>query len=322
MANFNCSACNELRENAPNVVVNGIGDTECNYLKNDTGLSGNSDDCTDLDNLNDCLVGNMADEVDAYEVCDWKAFMKNFIPNVWTVLKGIVCSMCGMWTTIHKHDCEIQTLYNGVSFEVGEEPSDGSYVVAGKGVSFYNVGEQAGRSSNIAFRYIAGGLSILGGSCLFYTANFTDSASCINFDNGSVERTSTSRLGNSVWSDTGVYEGNGELAYEVRIKKSQYPEIRTLFEGRGQESAGGSFHVNVIPFTAGQYADGQHGQCDINTGTPLKSGYDSGHLVPSGWIYLQCRIHSASSFPASSSGTQLTPRSYVPIRINRAEVEC
>ena len=84
MANYNCSACNDLREDAPNLIVNGLGETECTSLKNNTGLnpSNANDDCTDLENLNDCLVGNMEQEIDAYDVCEWKEFMKQFIPNV------------------------------------------------------------------------------------------------------------------------------------------------------------------------------------------------------------------------------------------------
>ena len=102
MANYNCSACNDLREDAPNLIVNGLGETECTSLKNNTGLnpSNANDDCTDLENLNDCLVGNMEQEIDAYDVCEWKEFMKQFIPNVWTVFKGIICSMCGLWTRV------------------------------------------------------------------------------------------------------------------------------------------------------------------------------------------------------------------------------
>lgn len=109
MANYDCSACDNLRTEAPNLIVNGLGETECNYLQNNTGLSGRSDDCTDLNLLNDCLIGNMEDEVDAYEVCDWKAFMKNFIPNVWTTLKGIICAICGIWT---KLECVYNSLVN------------------------------------------------------------------------------------------------------------------------------------------------------------------------------------------------------------------
>lgn len=99
MANLNCSACEDLRTDAPNFVLNGIGNTEASSLMNNTGFnpSSGNDDCTDLHNANDCLVGNMEAEVDAYEVCDWKTFMKKFIPNVWQTLKAIIYSICGLW---------------------------------------------------------------------------------------------------------------------------------------------------------------------------------------------------------------------------------
>lgn len=104
MAELNCSACEDLRQDAPNFINYGLTDTECASLGNDTGLnpSSGNDDCEDLNNMNDCLVGNMQEEVDAYEVCDWKEFMKLFIGNVWTVIKGIICAICGIWTNIHE----------------------------------------------------------------------------------------------------------------------------------------------------------------------------------------------------------------------------
>lgn len=103
MANRNCEACNDLRENVPELLVNGFDSTMCASMKNDTGLkpSAGNNDCTDLDNMNDCLVGSMADEVEDYDVCEWKPFMKKFIPNVWTVTKGINCAICGLWANVH-----------------------------------------------------------------------------------------------------------------------------------------------------------------------------------------------------------------------------
>lgn len=103
MANTNCSACEEIRQEAPSLIVNGLDDNMCASLGNDTGLVASSghDDCTDLNNLNDCLVGNEADEVDMYDVCDWKTFMKQFIPNLWTTLKAMICAICGAWSNIH-----------------------------------------------------------------------------------------------------------------------------------------------------------------------------------------------------------------------------
>lgn len=113
MANTNCEACEELRQTDPSLIVNGLGDEECASLQNDTGLvaSSGNNDCEDLHNLNDCLVGNYATEVDAYDVCDWKTFMKKFIPNLWTTLKAIICAICGIWTNIHSLWTNIQNLW-------------------------------------------------------------------------------------------------------------------------------------------------------------------------------------------------------------------
>lgn len=102
MAINNCEACSDLREDAPGLFVNGLTSSMVTSLKNNTGLvpSSGNDDCEDLNNMADCLVGNMATEVDAYEVCDWKDFMKNFIPNAWTTIKGIIPAVCGLWTKV------------------------------------------------------------------------------------------------------------------------------------------------------------------------------------------------------------------------------
>lgn len=117
MAKPNCSACDELRENSPNLIVNGLGDTECTSLANNTGLnpSSGNDDCDDLHNLNDCLIGNMEQEIDAYDVCDWKEFMRKFIENAWTVFKGIICAVCGLWTNIANLLKEINALKSKIT---------------------------------------------------------------------------------------------------------------------------------------------------------------------------------------------------------------
>lgn len=113
MANINCSACEDIRSEVPQLLVNGFDDTMCASLKNDTGLKASSghNDCTDLNNLNDCLIGNQEQEVDLYEVCDWKTFMKKFIPNLWTTIKAIICAVCGLWTNVHKILSDIDKLW-------------------------------------------------------------------------------------------------------------------------------------------------------------------------------------------------------------------
>lgn len=109
MANFSCEACDSIRQTDPSLLINGITDTECASLKNNTGLvpSSGHEDEEDLHNLNDCLVGNMATEVDSFDVCDWKTFMKKFIPNLWTTLKAIICAISGLWTKV---DCNTDSI--------------------------------------------------------------------------------------------------------------------------------------------------------------------------------------------------------------------
>lgn len=330
MATMNCEACDELRQVDPNLIVNGLGDTECTSLGNDTGLSPSSgnNDCTDLNNLNDCLVGNMETEVEAYDVCDWKTFMKNFIPNVWTTFKAIICAICGIWTNIHnlwtkvnKHDCELEHMYDGVSFEIGEEPSDGSYVVAGKGVSFYEVsGGETPSASDIHLVYIAGGLFFGHGSLILHQTDFTDAKACPNFDNGSVERTSQSRKGNPLFGSSGRYANDGELFYEIRLKKSQYPQINRFFNGFGIETGAGSYTVRSIVFNEGSYAFGNHGGCNVTTGERNSQETDDGHLVPAGYIYIQLRLsHTDYEFP---DGNKRSPMYYMGGRMNREQIEC
>lgn len=102
MANTNdCVVCNELREEAPEFVVNGVTDTVCNNLQNDKGMSGNSTDCEELADANDCLIGTMEGEIEKYDVCDWKDYMEKFVPNVHEVVAAVICAICGLWTNIH-----------------------------------------------------------------------------------------------------------------------------------------------------------------------------------------------------------------------------
>ncbi len=113
MANRNCEACEDLRQDAPELIVNGFDSTMCASLKNDTGLkpSAGHNDCTDLDKMNDCFVGNMADEIEDYDVCDWKTFMQRFIPNLWTTLKAMICAICGIWSNIHSLWTNVNNLW-------------------------------------------------------------------------------------------------------------------------------------------------------------------------------------------------------------------
>lgn len=316
MSDKSCSACNDLREVSPEFTLNGVTDTIAEYLEKNSGLDGESKNCDDLLDINDCLIGNMEDELDAYDVCEWKDFMAAFIPNLYETIKAMVYSSCGQW-------CAINGLYNGATFGFKESTDGDAYAVAGKGVSFLNIGDTE-TSSNLFIRYIAGGLARLGGSFLFYSEDFTDAGSCKNFDNGATERTSTSRKGNANWnrmSSDGPWNG-GELICEYRIKRSAYPQIKNLFEGFGVEHGAGDYTVIVRVFGAGVYAFGQHGYCNNQTGSAIGSDSDAGHLVPEGWTYIQLRLSSARAFSASAGGVQKSPISFMGIRMNSDEIEC
>ena len=102
MSSKNCSACNDLREYAPGFVQNGTTDAVCTKLSQNKGLSGydGHDDCDDLHDVNDCLIGNMDDELDSFEICEWPDFMHQLIPNMYETFKTLICSTCGQWGEI------------------------------------------------------------------------------------------------------------------------------------------------------------------------------------------------------------------------------
>lgn len=325
-AKKNCSACSELQESSPEFVLNGVTDNVYNALINDDGFNTASDnnDCTDLNYANDCLVGNMEDEVDAYEVCDWKDFIPDFIHNLWTVNKAVIAAICGLWTKVHRHECEISTLLNGFSFNVGEDESDGSYVVAGKGVSFLTRSSGDAHSSDVRIVYIGGALCRMAGGLMFSKVSFDEpgNTKAWNFDNGDSIRHSYNRQGNSVWADTGDTAAGNELIYEIRIKKSQYPQVKQLIGFFGQESNAAGFHCMVHVFNEGDWAYGQHGSCNSNTGAG-ENGHDAGHKVPTGWIYVQLRMSYIMELIKSGDTTrQPTPIAFLGIRFNRDNIEC
>lgn len=109
-----CESCNDLRKNSSTFVQNGVTTAVCNSLKNDTGFStGNShNDCTDLELANDCLIGDMAEEVEIYDVCEWQKYMQKFASNVYTMFAAIICAVCGLWTNLHALANRVTALEN------------------------------------------------------------------------------------------------------------------------------------------------------------------------------------------------------------------
>lgn len=328
MANYNCSACEDLRQSDPNLVVNGFTEDECASLAAGNGLNGGYT-CDDLHDMNDCFVGMMENEVNAYEACDWKKFMRKFIPNVWATLKGIICALCGFDARISRNDCLINHLIDGDNLEIGEDSSSDSYIVPGGGVSFkYDSDGGDDRISDFRLLYIAGGLLRAQGTFRFFTADFKDE------DN-------RDRNGNSHWNDRGAMTAGGELICEIRVKKSQFG-VKNIYAGFGQETGGGGYHLNATVFSDKDsdgnpvYAYGQHGNCNTKTGEPASgSGHSTGHKVASGYIYIQLRMsyiwalnaYSADDLdsnkkPKSSVVKRYSPRAFMGIRFDKNSIEC
>ena len=337
MAEINyCDACDSLRQDAPDLVANGWDEQYCETMITNEGLGIGNDDCTDLHNMNDCLIGSMEDEAQITDQCDWRTYMGNFVRNLWTMLSAIICSICGIWEKLddlqtqienidHEDDktqCIIDFLTQGMELSISETDTGESYIVAGKGVSFLEVGSGAA-ASQVTFEYVAGGLVAVNGSCAFHQDDFTDEDNCWNYDlNGVDPRYTQARKGNPNFHNSTGTDNNlrGEMVYEIRISLTQYPQIKEIFNGIGSPTGAGAYHIQYIAVPAGQYANGQHGICDRNTGEPVQAGDDYGHLVPDGWVYVQARMASVSYLIAN--GNKYSPRGFMGIRFEEDEIVC
>lgn len=321
MAKIDCTACEDLRDSAPDYAVNGVTDKVCNYLKNNTGLSGDSDNCTDLDIVNDCTIGMMDSVLDAYDVCEWKDFMHKFIPNIHQYNKAELCALCSLFEL----QCYLNFILNGFTFHIdeGTDPTT-THIVAGKGVSFLSRGASDPKPvSDIYVSYWGGSLLQGGGALRFHVTDFEDAGECLSFDSSDDPTTlSSHRLGNDVWGTTGVTADGNELIYEIRIKKSEYPYVRAIGGGLGQQTNMGGFMCTVTAFNSGSYAYGQHGSCYTDTGEPGDPGSSHGHLVPDGWIYMQLRMSYIHRLVTNNDSTAVTPRYWSRIRFNPEDIPC
>lgn len=128
MSDRDCNACQELRDYAPNFVQNGVNTRVANSLKANTGFNPNlsvlHNDCEDLNDANDCLIGSKRDEIEAYEVCDWKEFMRKFLGNLYEMLKAIIAAICGLWIRADRL-CELNDMVvNMVNGALTAVPAD------------------------------------------------------------------------------------------------------------------------------------------------------------------------------------------------------
>lgn len=291
----NCKACDDLRQYAPEFVLNGVTDTVCASLKNNTGLnpSNSRDDCTDLDAANDCLIGNMEEEVDAYDVCDWKAFMKEFIPNVWTVIKAIICSICGLWTAMKNW----QKLLDELACKV-------NYILGGKSYSFdeddFIMG--AGVSKRTTSDAVPWSLVVKGST---YRVHGSVRIDLTNSHWGSIGKATVN----------GINTDNGNWMVSIlKIKKSDYPELSHLYTCTGMTTNNACAMIVVNAY------DGDDPENNKYAG---QWGVDSPQqTVPPGYIYVRISLTNAVSWDGNTNYIDCTFNATGMTRTNQSQIKC
>lgn len=307
---YSCEACEELREEAPSLVCNGFDDSMCTSLQNDTGLvaSSGNNDCHDLNNLNDCLVGNMEAEIDMYEVCDWKTYTKQFVGNLWTVLKAIICAICGLWTNIHsiwdkinemleklkKLQCILDHLSGGgdISTQLSE---DAFYCDAGT-VSFNRSGTAIVKPNVI----ISGSTYTIGASIRIKLSGTNWGKLGTNNNGGVIS-------GNAINTPSGNY-----TICIIRIPKSVIPHTSLVSSvGQFTNSACGDIFAQVVE--AGNEYVGQWGRATSGTA-----------IVPNGYTYIRVSLASLTTWgvEANDDWADVTLRATGLALTNTAGIEC
>ena len=113
-----CTACEELKQNAPHFILNGITERECESLQKDTGLNNELSDfrnnCEDLNEMLDCLVRALHEKLPAYDVCNIKDYIDQLMTNLYNLQKAMICSKCGQWKMLWHHDEQIRLLWTEI----------------------------------------------------------------------------------------------------------------------------------------------------------------------------------------------------------------
>lgn len=113
----NCQACIDINDKYPTLADKGITDTLCTNLKNDEGLkaSDGKNDCDDLNLMNDCLIGNLEEEIKIADACEWRVILTNTVKNLYHMIKAVICAICGLWTNVHNLWAEINRIWSAIN---------------------------------------------------------------------------------------------------------------------------------------------------------------------------------------------------------------
>lgn len=111
-----CQSCNDLYTIAPNLWNTGITTAVCNNLKNNTGVTTNTnrDNCQDLDLMMDCLSNRYIGKLASADPCNWGEYLGDFLKAFSIVGNALVCNECGQWTNINELWIEINKIWEAI----------------------------------------------------------------------------------------------------------------------------------------------------------------------------------------------------------------
>lgn len=112
-----CEACERLKELNPDFYINGMSDAICNSLMANKGLTAalGHDNCEDLHDMVECLIGSMVVKVDMQDFCSWEEFAKELAERLMNMLEALVCSDCGQWINIDDLWEEIRNIWININ---------------------------------------------------------------------------------------------------------------------------------------------------------------------------------------------------------------
>lgn len=116
MSNSSCTACNQLNDTATDFIENGVTETICSSLADDTGFNSSSgrDSCDDMKDANECLTKTLHDLLPAFDTCDWKDYMEKYTSNDYNMKQAMICWMCGLQEQIYNlqlQNLSVETQY-------------------------------------------------------------------------------------------------------------------------------------------------------------------------------------------------------------------
>lgn len=97
-----CNSCEQLEKYNFDFVQKGITDDMRASLKKDKGLkeSNGFNNCQDLNDMNDCLIGGMVERIPSYNSCDLDSALMESLNNIMQMLDAIISGDCGQWENI------------------------------------------------------------------------------------------------------------------------------------------------------------------------------------------------------------------------------